>query len=133
MICACCTGRKYWISEKELSQIQSTELQEQAIQAIELYNEGVIIGEIGQADLFMMDDIEGEFNSPTTTCTGTLIHRGGLTSLGPQQLDMFDEPDNISPKFLQKPRVTFQQEGNGGPMIFEEDDLMCPYSNNEQT
>ncbi len=71
------------------------------MQAIELYNEGVIIGEIGQADLFMMDDIEGEFYSPSTTCAGTQTRRG-------QQLDMFDEPDNISPNFVQKPRVTFQ-------------------------
>jgi len=79
MICSCCIGRKYWISEKELTQIQSSELQEQALQAIELYNEGVIIGEIGQADLFMMDDIDGEFNSPSTAASH--LSRQGPTAI----------------------------------------------------
>ena len=45
------------------------------MQAIELHNEGVIIGEIGQADLFMMDDIEGEFNTPTTSATQMFTRR----------------------------------------------------------
>ncbi len=58
MLCQCCEGRTYWISEKELAQIPSSELQEQALQAIELYLDGVQIGEIGQEDVFSMDDFE---------------------------------------------------------------------------
>ena len=58
MLCQCCEGRTYWISQTELAQIPSSELQEQALQAIELYLDGVQIGEIGQEDVFSMDDFE---------------------------------------------------------------------------
>jgi hypothetical protein len=76
MLCKCCEGRNYWISEKELSQIHSSELQEQAMQAIELFLDGVQIGEIGQEDVFSMDDFE-----IATTVTKEL--RGGaMNGLG---------------------------------------------------
>ena len=72
MLCQCCEGRNYWISEKELHQIQSSELQEQAMQAIELYLDGVQIGEIGQEDVFSMEDFERELG-----CSGGMKEQTG--------------------------------------------------------
>ena len=75
MYCDCCQGRNYWLSERELQSIGDPILQEQALQAIELYSEGVEIrtGESSQMifDEEMEDDTQAESpeRSPQFTMT----------------------------------------------------------------
>jgi len=81
------------------------------MQAIELYLDGVQIGEIGQEDVFSMEDFERELG-----CSGGMKEQAGRGILS-NVADPYSQQKNH-----QSRGVTFQIE--------DEDDLMCPY---EQT
>lgn len=61
MYCECCTGRSYWLSERELRNIGDTSLLEQASQAVEFYGQGVEIRTgCNDDDWQNFDDVEDE-------------------------------------------------------------------------
>lgn len=87
------------------------------MQAIELYIDGVQIGEIGQEDVFSMDDFE------VTSCSKDQTRV--MNTLG-----QFTDPYNSVPSLPKKPAVTHSSRGGVTFQIEDEDDFMCPY---EQT